>query len=68
MTDSRFEAIETKLAHQEALLLELNEVITHQQESITKLEALCDSLRDQVRSLSDTLPADTPQDETPPHY
>ncbi len=68
MTENRFENIETKLAHQEALLLELNDVVAQQQASITKLEELCDSLRERVRALSDTLPADTSEDETPPHY
>ena len=68
MTANRFENIETKLAHQEALLLELNDVVAQQQVSITKLEALCDSLRERVRALGDTVPADTPEDETPPHY
>jgi len=68
MTENRFENIETKLAHQEALLLELNDVVAQQQASITKLEALCDSLRARVRVLSDTVPADTPEDEAPPHY
>ena len=68
MSDERFEAIETKLAHQEALVLELNDALANQQESIMKLEALCESLRLRVMSLSDALPADAPQDERPPHY
>ena len=41
MSEDRFVDIETKLAHQEHLLLELNEVITKQQEKIMKLESLC---------------------------
>jgi SlyX protein len=44
MTDQRFVDIETKLAHQEHLLLELNDVITKQQEKIMRLEGLCDSI------------------------
>ncbi|MDJ0699368.1 MAG: SlyX family protein [Woeseiaceae bacterium] len=68
MTDDRFEAIETKLAHQEALLADLNEALVKQQDSIMRLEALCESLRLRVRSLGDALPADAPQDERPPHY
>lgn len=68
MSEDRFEAIETKLAHQEALMLELNDAITHQQQSIAKLEALCDSLRLRVSSLADAMPGDGEQDERPPHY
>ncbi len=68
MTKDRFEAIETKLAHQEVLLADLNEALVKQQDSIMKLEAMCESLRLRVRSLSDALPADAPQDERPPHY
>jgi SlyX protein len=68
MTDDRFEAIETKLAHQEALLIELNDTITQQQQTITQLEALCDSIRLRVRSMADAMPADAEQDERPPHY
>ena len=67
-SEDRFESIETKLAHQEALLADLNDALANQQESIMKLEALCESLRLRVRSLSDALPADTPHDERPPHY
>ena len=68
MSEDRFEVIETKLAHQEALVLELNDALAKQQESIMKLEALCDSLKLRVSSLGDALSADSPEDETPPQY
>lgn len=68
MTEQRFVDLETKLAHQEHLLLELNDVITKQQENIMRLEKLCDSIIERVRSLSEAAPADTNADETPPHY
>ena len=68
MSDDRFEALESKLAHQEALLLDLNDALANQQESIMKLEELCELLRVRVRSLSAALPADSPGDERPPHY
>jgi SlyX protein len=44
MTEQRFVDLETKLAHQEHLLLELNDIITKQQENIMRLEKLCDSM------------------------
>ena len=68
MTEQRFVDLETKLAHQEHLLLELNEVITKQQENIMRLEKLCDSIIERVRSLSEAAPADPTADEKPPHY
>ena len=68
MTEQRFVDLETKLAHQEHLLLELNDVITKQQENIMRLEKLCDSIIQRVRSLSEAAPADTNADEKPPHY
>ncbi|HSM31501.1 MAG TPA: SlyX family protein [Woeseiaceae bacterium] len=68
MTEQRFVDLETKLAHQEHLLLELNDVITKQQENIMRLEKLCDSIIERVRSLSEAAPADTDADEKPPHY
>jgi uncharacterized coiled-coil protein SlyX len=52
MTDQRFVDIETKLAHQEHLLLELNDVITKQQEKI----------------MPEAAPTDPNVDEVPPHY
>ena len=68
MTEQRFVDLETKLAHQEHLLLELNEVITKQQENIMRLEKLYESIVQRVRSLSEALPADANVDEKPPHY
>ena len=68
MSDVRFENIESKLAHQEALLFDLNDALAKQQETIMKLEELCEVLRMRVRSLSESLPAAGPQDERPPHY
>ena len=68
MSEQRFVDLETKLAHQEHLLLELNEVITKQQENIMRLEELCDSIIERVRSLGEALPGDANVDEKPPHY
>ena len=58
MTEQRFVDLETKLAHQEHLLLELNDIITKQQENIMRLEKLCDSIIERVRSLSEMAPAE----------
>lgn len=58
--------IETKLAHQEHLLAELNEVLISQQAQIVNLEGLCKALIDRVRALSET--GSDAGDEAPPHY
>jgi SlyX protein len=68
MTEQRFVDLETKLAHQEHLLLELNEIIPKQPENIVRLEKLCDSIIERVRSLSEVAPANATADERPPHY
>ena len=68
MSDERLVDIETKLAHQEALLLELNEVITDQQSRIMQLEERYRVLVERVRSLGETAPGGDPGPERPPHY
>jgi SlyX protein len=60
--------IETKLAHQEKLLTELNEVLTDQQSRISRLESLCQSLIDRIKSLTDAADIEPLSDERPPHY
>ena len=68
MSDDRLIAIESKLAHQDQLLLELNDVVTEQQARIMQLEQLSKSLVDRVRAIGDATPDDGPVDERPPHY
>lgn len=68
MSEERFIDIETRLAHQDQLLHELNEVVTGQQARIMDLEELCRALLERVRSLDDGLTAGNPVDERPPHY
>ncbi len=68
MDENRAIEIETKLAHQEHLLSELNDALTGQQAQISRLERLCRSLIVRVKSLSAGVPADETLDERPPHY
>ncbi|HSG59680.1 MAG TPA: SlyX family protein [Woeseiaceae bacterium] len=68
MSEDRLVQIEIKLAQQEHLLDELNEVITGQQSTITRLEERYEILVSRLRSISESLPADSEQDERPPHY
>ncbi len=68
LDENRVIEIETKLAHQEQLLSELNEALTDQQAQISGLERLCQSLIERVKSLPDSSSADQATDERPPHY
>ena len=68
MSEERLVDIEFKLAHQDQLLIELNDVITIHTEKIMRLEELCDSLTNRVRAIGEALPDSASQDERPPHY
>lgn len=66
--ENRLIDIETKLAHQEHSLAELNSALTNQQKQLTILEDLCESLVERVRSIPDGGSDGDPGDERPPHY
>jgi SlyX protein len=68
MSEERFIDLESRLAYQEQLLNELNDVVTEQQARIMQLDELCKSLITRVRSMGDAMPASDPGDERPPHY
>jgi len=68
LDENRVIEIETKLAHQEHLLSELNEALTDQQAQISGLERLCQSLIDRVKAVLDSSSADQATDDRPPHY
>ena len=68
MSEERLVDIESKLAHQDQLLNELNDVVTEQQAKLMQLEELCKSLISRVRSMGETMPAADAGDERPPHY
>lgn len=68
MSEERFIDLESRLAHQDKLLNELNDVVTSQQAKIMQLDELCKSLITRVRSLADAATAMDSGDEKPPHY
>lgn len=68
MSDERFIDLETRLAHQDHLLNELNDIVTRQQAKITQLDELCRSLISRVRSIGEALSDADNADERPPHY
>jgi SlyX protein len=66
--DDKIIDIETKMAHQEHLLLALNDALSKQQAQITELEHLCQSLVERFRALSVAGEGGDEGDEPPPHY
>ena len=68
MSEERFIDMETRLAHQDQLLIELNDVMTKQREKTMRREELCASMVERIRSLGDASPSDAQADEPPPHY
>ena len=68
MSEERFIDLESRLAHQDQLLMELNDVVTSHQAKIMQLDTLCQSLIQRVRSMADAAPAGDSGDERPPHY
>ena len=68
MDEERLIDLETKLAHQEHLLNELDDALTSQQAQISQLELLCKSLVDRIKALPDGDSGGGTEDERPPHY
>ncbi len=60
--------LQTKLAFQEDLLENLNQVITDQQGQIAKLERTVESIIVQMHSMQSSGQDNGPQQEIPPHY
>lgn len=68
MSEERFIDLETRLAHQDQLLNELNDIVTAQQAKLMQLEALYRALIDRVRAVGEGTQDGAPADERPPHY
>jgi len=68
MSDERLVEIEMKLAHQDQALIELNDVLTKQQETIMTLERLFASMVERMAELDDGASDGGTGDERPPHY
>ena len=68
MGEERFIELETRLAHQDQMLHELNDVVTSQQARLMQVEELCRSLTDRIRALGESMATAGQGDERPPHY
>lgn len=71
MIEDRLVDIETKIAYQEDLVQELNMTVYQQQKKIDQLEAICKSLIDHIKALSEAAEGKSEGnvlEERPPHY
>ena len=69
--ENRIENVEIKIAYQDDTLMQLNDVIVHQQQQIDSLEKLTQQLLGRVRDLSENAAqsmGEISTDERPPHY
>ncbi len=60
--------LQTRLAFQDSLLDELNEVVTNQQKQIDRLETLIAGLKAQIESMHQTQMMRQSDEPPPPHY
>ncbi len=60
--------LQMKLAFQEDLLEQLNQVVTDQQQQITNLELALETMKVQVNTMQTASQESGSQHELPPHY
>jgi SlyX protein len=69
MTDtSRFETLETRIAHHERMIEELNQTITAQWKDIDRLKREIERLSDRVASAEAAIGPDAGDEPPPPHW
>ena len=68
MNEQRLIEIETKLAHQEVLIGELNQVIARQQETLDQLQTGLKGFFKRYREVNGDGTQVGPANEKPPHY
>ncbi len=68
MSEERLINIEAKITFQEDQIEELNKTIYQQQQKIERLEAICEALARQLRSLAEAGNEKAAANERPPHY
>lgn len=70
MNEERIIELEIKVAYQEDLLQSLNQVVSHQQQQIDRLEGVCRLLNERMQNLLTETGSNTGETvhEIPPHY
>ena len=62
---ARLEDLEVRLAHQEKMISDMNEIVTQQWRTIDLLERQLRQLREEMRNIAPTRDGEEPP---PPHY
>ena len=60
--------LQMKLSFQDGLLEELNQVITNQQQQISRLEMAVETLKSQGQNMQTAQMVNEPNEPPPPHY
>jgi SlyX protein len=68
MATDRIMELEIKVAYQEDLVQELNQIVAQQQLQIDRLETAIKLLNERIRSLSEDIGQVDNKNEKPPHY
>ena len=68
MSEERLIELETKLAFQETIVEELNEIVTRQQQQLDILQSAIEQLNDRLKSASEETVMEPAQERPPPHY
>ncbi len=66
-SESRLDALETRIAHQDATIEDLNRIVTEQWSAIDLLTRHLAALRERVREMAER-PAERGDEPPPPHY
>jgi len=65
---ARFEALETRIAHQERAIEDLGTTVTEQWKQIDALAKQVERMADRLRRVEDNVPAPDAPEPPPPHY
>lgn len=68
MTENRLIELEIKVAYQEDLVQDLNQIVTRQQRQIDRLEQVCHQLTEHLKNIQTHHGLSESVDQTPPHY
>lgn len=68
MNEERLENIEAKITFQEDMIDELNKTVYQQQQQLDRLEAVCEALARELRTMAESKQEGAPAHERPPHY
>jgi len=66
--EDRLIELETRFAHQEITVEQLNQAVIEQQNRIDGLQLICDQLASQIQEIQQPGEHTDPLDEVPPHY